>query len=197
MKTILRASISFLFVFTLVTGILYPVFITLAAQAAFPGKANGSLLFRNGKPVGSLLIGQEFKRPEYFWGRLSATGAAPYNAMASGGTNFGALHPGLVEAAQGRIQALRAVDSGMSGAVPMDLATASGSGLDPDISLASAEYQAGRVAEARGIPADPVRRLVLDHAEERFMGFSGIPRVNVLRLNLALDSLSQTLKPGT
>jgi len=187
MKTMLRVSFTFLLLMTALTGVVYPVATTLIAQAVFPSQANGSLLVRGGEPVGSALIGQEFTRPEYFWGRLSATGGAPYNPMASGGTNYGALHPGVVEAATTRLAALRAADPQGGKAVPLDLLTASASGLDPHISVKAAEHQADRVAAARGVPAEQVRALIRKHTEGEFLGFSGIAHVNVLKLNLALD----------
>lgn len=188
----LRPAISFLILFTILTGIVYPLVVTGVAQVLFPRQANGSLVYRDGKPVGSALIGQEFKKPGYFWGRLSATGTMPYNALASGGTNYGALNPALADAALGRVKDLREADSlagvDARGPVPMDLATASASGLDPDISLEAAEFQAARVAHARGWPVSRVHGLIAEEAQGKFLGFSGIPRVNVLRLNLALDA---------
>lgn len=199
LKSTLRPALSFLIFFTILTGIVYPLVVTGVAQVLFPKQANGSLIYREakegrpGQAVGSALIGQEFKTPGYFWGRLSATGTAPYNALASGGTNYGALNPALAEAARGRVNDLREADSGAGigshGPVPMDLATASASGLDPDISLEAAEYQAARVAHARGWPVSRVHGLIAQEAQGKFLGFSGIPRVNVLRLNLALDAL--------
>jgi len=192
LKIVLRPALSFLILFTILTGIVYPLVVTGVAQVLFPKQANGSLIEREGKPVGSALIGQEFKQPGYFWGRLSATGTAPYNALASGGTNYGALHPALAEAAGSRVKALRDADSlagvASGGPIPMDLATSSASGLDPDISLEAAEVQAARVARARGWPVSRVHGLIAQETQGKFLGFSGIPRVNVLRLNLALDA---------
>jgi K+-transporting ATPase ATPase C chain len=191
----LRPAVAALLIFTGLTGVVYPLVVTGLAQAAFPRAANGSLLVRDGRVVGSELIGQPFEAPEYFWGRLSATGTHPYNAFnadhltASSGSNLGPLNPALVEAAQSRIEALRAADPGNTGPVPVDLVTASGSGLDPHISIAAALYQVPRVAQARGLPDDQVRALVADHTQGRQLGFLGEPRVNVLLLNLALDAL--------
>lgn len=186
MREVLRVSAVMLAMMTLLTGIAYPAVVTLVAQAIFPPQANGSLVFRAGKPVGSALIGQEFRRPGYFWGRPSATSPVPYNATASGGSNLGPLNPALKANAKARIEALRRADPGL-GPVPVDLVTASGSGLDPHISPASAEVQVPRVAKARGRSEDEVRRLVARHTEGRQLGLLGEPRVNVLLLNLALD----------
>lgn len=189
MNTFMRPAFMLLAFFTLLTGLAYPLLVTVTAQTFFPHQANGSLVVRNEKVVGSLLIGQSFTEPRYFWGRLSATGTFPYNAMASGGSNLGALHPSLIEATKNRIQLLRNADSSAHLPVPADLATASGSGLDPEISVASAEYQAVRVAKVRGISIDRVRSLIREHRVSKFLGFSGVERVNVLRLNLALDAV--------
>lgn len=181
---------------TLITGVFYPLFVTGAAQLLFPRQANGSLLLRDGRAVGSELIGQSFDDPRYFWGRLSATGAFPYNAFnaetltGSSGSNYGPLNPALIDAAQARIDALRAADPGNTASIPVDLVTASGSGLDPHISVAAALYQAPRVARERGLTEAEVRALVDDYTEGRQFGFLGEPRVNVLLLNLALDGTS-------
>ena len=172
---------------SLVTGVAYPLLVTGIAQLAFPTQANGSLVVRGGKPVGSSLIGQPFDDPTYFWGRLSATAPHGYNAGASSGSNLGPLNPNLHAATRARIDALRAADPGNTAPVPVDLATASASGLDPHISPAAALYQVSRVARARGIDPGQVRRLVEQHIEGRQLGVLGEPRVNVLRLNLALD----------
>lgn len=189
MRAQLRPALVSLALFTLLTGLLYPLAVTLVAQAAFPRQANGSIILRGGRPAGSALIGQPFDDPGYFWGRLSATAPFPYNAAASSGSNLGPLSPDLTSRAQARVQALRAADPGNTAPVPVDLATASASGLDPHISLAAAYYQLPRVARARGLDEDVVRRLVAQHAEGRQWSVLGEPRVNVLALNLALDSL--------
>ncbi|HEY6640621.1 potassium-transporting ATPase subunit KdpC [Povalibacter sp.] len=172
---------------TLVTGVVYPLVITGIGAALFADAASGSLIVRDGRPVGSRLIGQAFTEPQYFWGRPSATGGAPYNALASGGTNQGPLNPALVDAAKGRMEGLRAVDPGNNAPVPVDLVTASASGLDPHISVAAANYQVARVARARGLPVERVRELVTKHSTDRWLGLFGEPTVNVLELNLALD----------
>jgi K+-transporting ATPase ATPase C chain len=187
----LRASIvSFAFL-TILTGVAYPLLITAVAQAAFPREANGSVIVRRGQAVGSSLIGQTFDAPRYFWGRLSATldangKALAYNAGASGGSNLSPTNPSLADAAKARIDALRAA-SPASASVPVDLVTSSASGLDPDISPAAADIQVARVAKARGLDEDRVRRLVRAHTRERTLAVLGEPRVNVLGLNLALD----------
>lgn len=184
----LQTSLVVLGVMTLLTGVVYPLTVTLLAQTVFPGQANGSIVVRNGQPVGSEKVGQPFSKPEYFWGRLSATSPVPYNSAASSGSNFGPRHPDLAKNAQERIDALRKYDPTI-GAVPVDLVTASGSGLDPHISLAAADLQARRVAATRKMALEDVRRLIAVHTEERQFGILGEPRVNVLDLNLALDAL--------
>jgi K+-transporting ATPase ATPase C chain len=189
MLTHVRAAIVSLAVFTVVTGVLYPVLVTAIAQLAFPHRANGSLIVRNGKAVGSELIGQPFDHPKYFWGRPSATAPFPYNAGASSGSNLGPTNPAHTEAVQSRVDALRAADPGNTATVPVDLVTTSASGLDPHISPAAAFYQVPRVARARQMNVAAVRRLVIEHTEDRQLGVLGEPRVNVLALNLALDSL--------
>jgi K+-transporting ATPase KdpC subunit len=184
----LRTSLVVLGVTTLLTGVVYPLAVTLLAQTLFPGPANGSIVVRNGQAAGSEQVGQPFSKPEYFWGRLSATSPVPYNAAASSGSNFGPRHPDLAKNAQERIDALRKYDPTV-GAVPVDLVTASGSGLDPHISPAAAEVQVRRVAAARNMTEEGVRALARAHTEPRQFGLLGEPRVNVLALNLALDTL--------
>lgn len=184
----LRSAILFTLVLTVLTGLAYPLAVTGVAQMLFPRQAHGSLIERDGRLVGSELIGQAFDDPKYFWGRLSATAPTPCNAAASGGSNFGPMNPGLVESAKARIDALRAADPENQQPIPIDLVTASGSGLDPDISPAAARWQVGRVAKARGLSPEAVRNLVSRHTRERTLGLLGEPRVNVLALNLALDA---------
>ena len=174
---------------TAVTGIVYPLLVTGVAQLIFPEKANGSLIRGEDGYAGSELIGQPFDDPKYFWGRLSATPDFPYNSASSSGSNLGPSNPALVEAVKARVEALRKADPGNRLPVPVDLVTSSGSGLDPHISPAAAFYQAPRVARARGLSEDQVDRLVKQYTERRQWGFLGEPRVNVLKLNLALDSL--------
>jgi potassium-transporting ATPase KdpC subunit len=187
----LKPAVMMLVWLSLVTGVAYPLLVTGIAQLIFPAQANGSLILRDGKPVGSSLIGQPFDDPKYFWGRLSATASHAYNAGASSGSNLGPLNPSLDAATKARIDALREADPGNTVPVPVDLATASGSGLDPHISPAAALYQAPRVAKARGVDPAEVRRLVEQHVEGRQLGVLGEPRVNVLRLNLALDGAAR------
>ena len=187
MKSTLRPALVLFGALTLVVGVLYTLAVTGIGQLAFADKASGSLVLREGKPVGSTLIGQAFSSPGYFWGRPSATGPMPNNASGSSGSNQGPLNPALVDAVKGRIAALRAADPANTAPVPVDLVTASASGLDPDISVAAAQYQAGRVAAARKLPRERVEALVSAHTVGRSLGFFGEARVNVLRLNLALD----------
>ena len=183
----LLPSLRMLIVMSVVTGVVYPLVVTGIAQVAFPAAANGSLISVNGKAMGSSLIGQPFDDPNYFWSRPSATSPQPYNAMASSGSNQGPLNPALTDAVKDRIKALRDADPGNTAPVPVDLVTASGSGLDPHLSVAAADYQAARVAKARGLAADKVQSLIAAHTEGRTFGVLGEPRVNVLALNLALD----------
>lgn len=189
MKNILRPALVLFLVLTLITGVAYPLVVTSVAQSLFPAQAGGSLILRDGKPVGSVLIGQNFSDPGHFWGRPSATGPMPYNASASGGSNQGPLNPALAEAVKARALALRAADPGNTAPVPVDLVTASSSGLDPHISPAAARYQVARVARARQLTAEKVLGLVEQQTETPLAGFLGESRVNVLRLNLALDDL--------
>ena len=188
MPTQLCPALLILMALTLITGFLYPLVITGVAQVLFPRQANGSLILIDGKPVGSSLIGQPFDAPKYFWGRPSATSPFPYNAAASSGSNLGPTNEALTKAVQARIDALKAVDPDNSLPLPVDLVTASGSGLDPHISPASAGYQVTRVARARGMEEGVVRQLVSLYTEGRQLGILGEPRVNVLALNLALDT---------
>jgi K+-transporting ATPase ATPase C chain len=183
----LRAALVLLASLTLLTGVAYPLFITGVAQAAFPRQANGSLIVKDGKPIGSSLIGQPFDDPKYFWSRPSGTTPA-YNAAASTATNLGPTNPALTDAVKQRIEALRAADPENHDPVPVDLVTASGSGLDPHVSIAAALYQAHRVAKARGLPEAKVRELVAAHTDAAPLGIFGEPGVNVLELNLALDA---------
>ncbi len=185
----LRPALLALLIFTVLTGVLYPLAVTVVAQVLFPGQANGSLILRNGRAVGSALIGQPFDDPKYFWGRPSATMPFPYNAAASSASNLGPTSKALQEAARRRIAVLRAADPEAPGPIPVDLVTASASGLDPHISPAAAEYQVRRVARARRLSDDTVRRLVQQFTQRRQFGIMGEPRVNVLQLNLALDEL--------
>jgi potassium-transporting ATPase KdpC subunit len=183
-----RPALVILTLMTLLTGVAYPALVTAVAQVAFPSQANGSLIVVNGSVVGSALIGQPFDEPRYFWGRPSATAPYPYNAAASTGSNLGPTNPALTDAVATRIAALRAAGAPANQPVPADLVTASGSGLDPDISVAAALYQAPRVARVRGLTEDTVRELIAQHTTARQFGVLGEARINVLQLNLALDA---------
>ena len=189
MKTLLRPAISLFVLLTAVTGLVYPLVVTSIAKIAFPEAAGGSLIVSNGQPVGSRLIGQNFTDPRYFWGRPSATSPQPYNASASGGSNLGPLNPALHDAVKGRIDALKAADPDNTRPIPADLVSASASGLDPHISPVAAEYQIKRVAKARRLDPSVVKALVDKNTEDRQWAVFGEPRVNVLELNIALDSL--------
>ena len=192
MLNLIRPAIGLFMLLTLLTGVVYPLAVTGIAQGMFPQQANGSLILdKGGKPLGSELIGQPQSDPKYFWGRPSATGQFPYNAGASSGSNLGPTNPALIDAVKARVEALRQADPSQKGAVPVDLVTASGSGLDPHISPAAANYQVSRVAKAREINPQQVRELVSKYTVGRQWGILGEPRVNVLRLNLALDRLAQ------
>ena len=192
MQTLIRPALVLFTLMSIVTGIVYPLAVTGIAKVIFPDQAAGSLIVKDGKPVGSTLIGQNFTDPKYFWGRPSATSPQPYNGTASSGSNLGPLNSALVDAVKGRIAALKAADPDNGAPIPADLVTASGSGLDPQISPAAAEYQVMRVARLRGLSASAVRRLIADNTEGRQLGVLGEPRVNVLKLNLALDQLAKT-----
>lgn len=183
----IRNSLMSLLLLTLLTGIIYPLAVTGLAQAIFPKQANGSIIMKHGKAVGSELIGQQFEDPKYFWGRLSATGPYPCNGAASSGSNLGPNNPNLTAAVEARIKALQEAEPGNTAKVPVDLVTASGSGLDPHISIAAAEYQATRVAKARRLDIAGIRTLIEKHTRGRWIGMLGEPAVNVLELNLALD----------
>ena len=189
MKDQIRPALTMLLILTLLTGLAYPLAVTALAQVFFPDQANGSLIVRDGKVIGSQLIGQYFDKPEYFWSRPSATTLFPYNAAASGGSNLGPTNPALIETVKARVAALRAADPGNEAAIPVDLVTASGSGLDPHISPAAALYQLKRVARTRGLDENTVQTLVTQHTEGRQFGLLGERRVNVLQLNVALDAL--------
>ena len=188
MNSILRPALTLLILLTVLTGIVYPFLVTGVAHVIFPAKADGSLIVDGGRTVGSRLVGQPFSDPKYFWSRPSATSPQPDNALASGGSNLGPLNPALTDAVKARIAALAAGDPGNHAPVPVDLVTASASGLDPDISLAAAYYQANRVARARSLTPARVRALIAAHARRSLLGVIGSPRVNVLELNLALDA---------
>jgi K+-transporting ATPase ATPase C chain len=185
----LRPAILVLLMLTVLTGLIYPLVVTGIAQVVFPYRANGSLITSGGKTSGSALIGQPFDNPKYFWGRISATSPYPYNAAASTGSNLGPTNPALVDEVMARIDTLKAADPGNTQPIPVDLVTSSGSGLDPDISVAAALYQVSRVAKARGLDPAQVTALVNQNTTGRTLGILGEPRVNVLKLNLALDGM--------
>jgi K+-transporting ATPase ATPase C chain len=191
MKALIRPAVSLFVLLTVITGVVYPLAVTGAAKAAFPAQAAGSLIVKDGKPVGSSLIGQNFSDPKYFWGRPSSTAPMPYNGGGSGGSNQGPLNPVLADAVKGRVDALKAADPGNALPVPVDLVTASASGLDPHISVAAAQYQAARVARVRGVAPDVVTALIARHTEGRLFGVLGEARVNVLELNLELDRMTR------
>jgi K+-transporting ATPase ATPase C chain len=189
MKNIIRPVVVLFAALTVVTGLVYPVVVTAVAHAAFPHEANGSLIEKNGKAVGSELLGQQFDAPSYFWGRLSATSPNPYNPQASGGSNLGPTNPALSDEVKGRISALHDADPTNTAPIPVDLVTSSGSGLDPEISPAAAAYQIDRVAKARKLSPNDVDALVQRETTGRQFGILGEARVNVLKLNIALDEL--------
>ncbi len=189
MKTLVRPALSLFLALSVVTGVIYPLAVSGVAQAIFPRQAAGSVIERGGRVIGSALIGQSFDGPRYFWSRPSATSPQPYNGLASGGSNLGPENPALIDAVKARVAALRRADPGNPLPIPVDLVTASASGLDPDISPAAARYQVARVARARGLAAEAVQALVDAHTVGRQWGVFGEPRVNVLDLNLALDAL--------
>ncbi len=189
MTPLVRPALVLFVALTALTGIAYPLAVTGIGQAVFPEQAAGSLIIKNGKPVGSSLIGQNFSDPKYLWGRPSATSPMPYNASGSGGSNLGPLNPALTDAVKGRIEALRAADPGNTAWVPVDLVTASGSGLDPHLSAAGAQFQAARLAKVRHLPLQVVLELIDKHTEGRLFGLLGEPRVNVLQFNMALNAI--------
>ena len=195
MNTLVRPAVVLFLVLTVITGIIYPGVITGIAHVLFSRQAEGSLIFKGDQPIGSSLIGQSFTAPQYFWSRLSATSPQPYNGLASGGSNYGPLNPALTDAVKARIAALREADPGNTAPVPADLVTASASGLDPDISVAAANYQVVRIALARHLTSETVRSLVLAHSRGKALRIFGEPRVNVLELNLALDALAVPVAP--
>lgn len=184
-----KPALSLFLLLTLITGIVYPLLVTIVSKATMPAQAAGSLIVKDGKLVGSKLIGQNFSEPKYFWGRLSATSPQPYNGAASSGSNLGPLNPALTDNIKARIEALHQADPSNTAPIPVDLVTASGSGLDPEITPAAAQYQAERVARVRNIAVAVVQQLVASHTQGRQFGLFGEPRVNVLELNIALDEL--------
>jgi K+-transporting ATPase ATPase C chain len=187
LRRVLRPAITLLIAMTLITGVAYPLVVTVIAQVAFPSQANGSMIVVDGKTVGSSLIGQSFNDPKYFWGRPSAAGASGYDGTSSAGSNLGPTSKDLIDTITARVDAMRQANG--NGPVPVDLVTASASGLDPDISPAAADYQVARVAGARGMTEDAVRAYVARHTEQPLLGFLGEARVHVLELNLDLDGV--------
>ncbi|HVW65905.1 MAG TPA: potassium-transporting ATPase subunit KdpC [Nitrosospira sp.] len=187
MKTIFRPAMTLFAILTIICGLLYPLAVTVIAQTLFADKAGGSLVLRDGQPVGSLLIGQMFLSPKYFWGRPSATSPMPNNGASSGGSNLGPTNPAQIDTVRMRIEALKRADPGNIAPIPIDLVTASASGLDPEISIAAAYYQLERVARARNATIEEIRGMIAKLGKTRYLGFFGEPRVNVLALNLALD----------
>jgi K+-transporting ATPase ATPase C chain len=196
MMKMIRNALMSLLLFTILTGFVYPMAVTGIAQAIFPFQANGSIITKNGEPIGSALIGQQFDDPKYFWGRISATSPFPYNGGASAGSNLGPNNPDLLKAVQSRVKALQDADAGNTAGIPVDLVTSSASGLDPDISPAAAEYQAERVAKTRGLDRATVRALISSRTQGRWLGLLGEPVVNVLELNLSLDELTMNNAKG-
>ena len=194
---IVRPALVLFVLLSALTGLIYPMAVTGVAKTAFPAQADGSLIVIDGTTVGSKLIGQNFSNPKHFWGRPSATAPQPYNASASGGSNQGSLNPALTDAVKARVEALRAADPDNTAPVPVDLVTASASGLDPDISPAAAQYQAARVARVRGMPLSQVQSLIDRNTQKPLLGFLGESRVNVLALNIALDAASGSFSPST
>jgi K+-transporting ATPase ATPase C chain len=195
MKTLIRPALTLFILLSVITGLIYPLLVTGISQALFPTQATGSLIIRDGKPIGSKLIGQNFTDPKYFWGRPSATSPQPYNAAASSGSNLGPLNPALKEAVESQVKTLREADPGNTALIPVNLVTASASGLDPHISPAATQYQIARVARVRGLSLDAVQNLVAQYTEDRQWGVFGEPRVHVLELNLALDGLTAKTQP--
>lgn len=193
---IVRPALVLFVLLSVLTGLIYPMAVTGVAKTAFPAQADGSLIVIDGTTVGSKLIGQNFSDPKHFWGRPSATAPQPYNASASGGSNQGPLNPALTDAVKARVEALRAADPDNTAPVPVDLVTASASGLDPDISPAAAQYQAARVARVRGMPLSQVQSLIDRNTQKPLLGFLGESRVNVLALNIALDAASGSFSPS-
>ena len=192
MKSMIRPAVSLFVVLTVVTGVVYPLAVTGVAKAAFPQQAAGSLIVKDGKTVGSSLIGQNFTDPKYFWGRPSATSPMANNGQGSGGSNLGPLNPALTDAIKGRVEALRAADPGNKALVPVDLVTTSASGLDPEISVAAAQYQAARIARLRAVSPEVIEGIIARHTQGRLFGLLGEPRVNVLDMNLELQRSSGT-----